>query len=523
MKVEYWIATAVLASLIMVPVLACAAPTAPMFQGSASDDVGMPAPAAEMAVAPLPPMATEDPGAPKPTPDAMFFENYGVNPSIDTEDDHLSTFALDVDTGSYTLARSYVSDELLPPKDAIRVEEFVNYFDYDYPFPEEGQAFAIHLEGSPSPFGETERYEMVRVGLQGYAIPPEERKDVALTFVIDVSGSMDREDRLTLAKRALTLLVEELRPTDSVAIVVYGADARAVLPPTSGAEKDRILNAVYSLNSEGSTNAAGGIQLGYAQADAAFNPEGINRVILLSDGVANVGETGPERILRTIEENAARGIYLTTVGFGLGNYNDVLMEQLADQGDGFYAYVDDIGEAKRLFVDNLSGTLQSIAKDAKVQVDFNPEVVARYRLLGYENRDIADEDFRDNTVDAGEIGAGHSVTALYEIKRHPDAEGKLATVFLRWEDPETAEVTEVSADLNSDELAEAFTETSPSFQLAVIVSEFAEVLRESYWAQENTLAGVAEEAQRIGRLYEGNEDVAEFVALVSEAAELPQE
>jgi Ca-activated chloride channel family protein len=453
----------------------------------------------------------------------MFFENYGVNPFIDTEDDTLSTFALDVDTGSYTVARRYIDDGLLPPKDAVRVEEFVNYFDYDYPIPDAEETFAIHLDGSPSPFGETERYEMVRVGLQGYDIPAEERKDVVLTFVIDVSGSMDREDRLTLAKRALTLLVEELRPTDSVAIVVYGSEARTVLSPTPGDQKNAILDAIYSLQSEGSTNAEAGLKLAYRQAEAAFNPEADNRVILLSDGVANVGETGPEAILRTIEEYAQRGVYLTTVGFGLGNYNDVLMEQLADQGDGFYAYVDTIDEAKRLFVHDLTGMLQTIAKDAKVQVDFNPEVVARYRLLGFENRAIADEQFRDDTVDAGEIGAGHSVTALYEIKRHADAEGRLATVYLRWQDPESDEVHEISADLDSADLAASFTEASPSFQLAVIVSEFAEVLRQSYWAQENTLAGVAEEAQRIGSLFEDDQDVADFVDLVQRSTEVPSE
>ena len=476
-----------------------------------------PLPSAGEAVA----FATVLPGTPVATPDAMFFENYGVNPFIDTEDDQLSTFAMDVDTGSYTVARRYVQDGMLPPKDAIRVEEFVNYFDYDYPLPDEGQTFAIHLEGAPSPFGETERYEMMRIGIQGYAVPPEERQDVTLTFVIDVSGSMDREDRLTLVKRALTLLVEELRPTDTVGIVVYGSDARSVLPPTRGDEKDRILSAIYRLNSEDATNAEAGLLLGFRQAEQAYNAETINRVILLSDGVANVGDTGPEAILRTIGEYATRGIYLSTVGFGLGNYNDTLMEQLANQGDGTYAYVDNIREARRIFVEDLSGTLQTIAKDAKVQVDFNPEVVARYRLLGFENRAIADDQFRDDSVDAGEIGAGHSVTALYEIKRHPDAEGLIATVYLRWQDPESDEVSEVSVELHSEQFAPAFTETSPSFQLATIVSEYAEVLRESYWAQENTLAGVQEEAERIGRLFEGNEDVDELVELVGKAAGLP--
>ena len=466
------------------------------------------------------PQATAQPGA---TPDAMFFENYGVNPFIDTEDDNLSTFAMDVDTGSYTVARRYIEDGFLPPDDAVRVEEYVNYFSYDYAVPDKDEAFAIHLDGAPSPFGETERYEMVRVGIQGYQIPADERKDAVLTFVIDVSGSMDREDRLTLVKRALTLLVEELRPTDSVAIVVYGDDARAVLPPTPASEKNTILDAIYALSPEGATNAEGGLLLAYRQAEAAFNAKANNRVILASDGVANIGETGPESILSTIEEYAQRDIYLTTVGFGMGNYNDVLMEQLADQGDGFYAYVDSINEARRLFVNNLTGTLETIAKDAKVQVDFNPEVVARYRLLGFENRAIADEDFRDDSVDAGEIGAGHSVTALYEIKRHPEAEGRMATVHLRWEDPESGEVSEISADLESTDLVESFDVADPGFQLAIVVSEFAEVLRESYWAQDSSLVGVLEEAERIGGLFEQNQEVGDFVELVRSSSTLPVE
>jgi Ca-activated chloride channel family protein len=262
--------------------------------------------------------------------------------------------------------------------------------------------------------------------------------------------------------------------------------------------------------------------MAYMQAAAAFNPEANNRVILLSDGVANVGETGPDAILKTIAENADRGIYLTTVGFGMGNYNDVLMEQLADRGDGFYAYVDTIDEARKLFVQNLTGALETIAKDAKVQVEFNPEVVARYRLLGFENRAIADEQFRDDTVDAGEIGAGHSVTALYEIKRHEDAAGRIATVYLRWQEPD-GEVREIAKELDSAQLAESFESADPMLQLAVIVSEYAEVLRKSYWAQENTLAAVLDEAERIGALLEENADVREFVDLVRRAAALPQE
>jgi Ca-activated chloride channel family protein len=471
--------------------------------------------AAERALAP-----GVEPMPPAEQPDAMFFEDYGVNPFIDTEDDHLSTFALDVDTGSYTIARRYVQDGNLPPEDAVRVEEFVNYFEAGYDYPPEGQAFAIHVDGAPFPYSETERYQMMRVGIQGYAIPPDERKDVSLTFVIDVSGSMDRESRLELVKRSLEMLVEQLRPSDSVGIVVYGSDARVVLEPTSGAEARTILDAIYRLHPEGSTNAEAGLRLGYERANVAFKPGGINRVILCSDGVANVGQTGPESIWDVISGYASEGITLTSMGFGMGNYNDVLMEQLADNGDGFYAYVDTLKEAERLFVHGLTGTLQAIAMDAKVQVDLDPEVVARYRLVGFENRAIADQDFRDDTVDAGEIGAGHSVTALYEVKLHPEAEGRIATVHLRWQDPDTAEVEELSQGFYTEDLAERFTDAAPRFQLAVLVAEYAEVLRGSYWAEGSTLAGVLEEAERIGELLPEDADVAEFVELVGRAARI---
>jgi Ca-activated chloride channel family protein len=461
--------------------------------------------------------ATLTPPNDQPYPD-VFFKNYGVNPFVDTEDDPLSTFALDVDTGSYTVARRYVTDGHLPPADAIRVEEFVNYFDQGYPLPPEGQAFDITLDGAPSPFGETERYQMVRIGIQGYAVPREARKDVSLTFVIDVSGSMEMENRLELVKQSLALLVEQLRPGDTLGIVVYGTTAHVVLQPTSGSDVATILAAIGNLRPEGSTNAEAGLTLGYQQAAAAFRPGTINRVILCSDGVANVGNTGPESIGQRIEEYARQGITLTTLGFGMGNYNDVLMEQLADGGDGFYAYVDTLREAGRILVDNLTSTLQVIALDAKVQVAFNPQVVARYRLVGFENRAIADESFRVDSVDAGEIGAGHSVTALYEIKLHPEASGPIATVYLRWRDPETNAVAELERALDSGALAPSFEEADPHFQLDVIVAEYAEILRESYWAQRSSLGGVLEVAGRIGAQFADDPDVTEFVELVRRSA-----
>ncbi len=472
--------------------------------------------------APNPPIS--NPNAPIPQsnrePYDMFFQNYGVNPSIDTEDDHLSTFAMDVDTGSYTIMRNYLSEGNLPPADSVRVEEYVNYFKQGYPNPPAHQAFGIYIDGAPSPFTQSERYQMLRVGVQGYQVPDDERKDAALTFVIDVSGSMDMDNRLGLVKRSLELLVEQLGPRDSVSVVVYGTEAHIVLEPTSGSDKGRILEAIYSLHPEGVTNAEAGIRLGYQMAMEAYNPEGINRVILCSDGVANVGVTGPEGILEEVRGYVDEGVTLTTVGFGMDNYNDVLMEQLADNGDGFYAYVDDMREARRLFIDQITGTLQTIAMDAKVQVDFNPEVVKRYRLVGFENRAIADDQFRDNTVDAGEIGAGHSVTALYEVKLYPEAYGNVATVFMRWQDPDTRQVVELSKDFSTSELERDFEYADPYFQRSVVVAEYAEILKKSYWAEGSSLAHVYHEAERISELLPPDEEMGEFMELIRRASHL---
>jgi Ca-activated chloride channel family protein len=450
----------------------------------------------------------------------MFFEDHGVNPSIDTEDDNLSTFALDVDTGSYTVMRKYLKDGNLPPSDSVRVEEYVNYFEQAYPYPPPHQAFGIYVDGGPSPFTETERYDMVRVGIQGYNVSDEERKDAALTFVIDVSGSMDMDNRLGLVKHSLEILVEQLHRHDTVSIVVYGSEARVVLEPTPGSAKGKILSAIYSLEPEGATNAEAGLRLGYGMAMEAFMTGGINRVILCSDGVANVGETGPDEILAEIDHYVDEGITLTTIGFGMDNYNDTLMEQLADNGDGFYAYVDDIDEARKLFIDEITGTLQTIAMNAKVQVDFNPEVVMRYRLVGFENRAVADDEFRDNNVDAGEIGAGHSVTALYEIKLYPEAYGRIATIFMRWEDPDTRQVVEISHDFATNQLAFDFREANPYFQRAVVVAEYAEILKQSYWAEDSSMDDVYDEARHIEKNLDDDIEMAEFVDLVREARRL---
>jgi len=457
--------------------------------------------------------------------DSMFFKNHGVNPFIATDEDALSTFAVDVDAASYTVARRYIELGHLPPADAVRVEEFVNFFPQDYPrFGNED--FRILIDGAPSPFGHG--YHLLRIGLKGREIEERNRKPAHLTFVIDVSGSMDREDRLELVKRALHLLVDQLRGGDRVGIVVYGTQGRVLLEPVAmgrGPGRSQILAAIDQLRPEGSTNAEEGLRLGYEMAQRAYRRGAINRIVLCSDGVANVGLTGPESILADVRTQAGRGIHLTTIGFGMGNYNDVLMEQLADRGDGNYYYVDEIDEAHRVFVENLTGTLQTIAKDAKVQVEFDSTRVLRYRLLGFENRDVADRDFRNDQVDAGEIGAGHEVTALYEVKLAPGVrQGTLATVRLRYAMPDqdksaTPRVREIERRFDVGALSRRFEDAAPRFRLDAAVAEFAEILRGSYWAKESKLTDVLSVARSAAR---GSRDDATngFISVVEKAAAL---
>lgn len=438
----------------------------------------------------LPPSATA-----VPQPRDTFFEDYGVNPYVITAVDNQSTFSLDVDTGSYAIARHTINEGLMPSPAAIRVEEFVNAFDQGYLSPPES-GFAVYADGAPSPF-HNDGTHFLRIGVQGYDVDEEFRPAAALTFVIDVSGSMSAENRLGLAKRSLELLVERMRADDTIAIVVYGTEARVVLNPTNGSDKPTILNAIYSLETEGSTNLEGGLLLGYELANLAYKPGGINRVILASDGVANVGATGPNSIVTQIRGFADSGIQLTTIGFGLGNFNDVMMEQLADQGDGTYAYIDTLDEAERLFVDELMSTLQTIALDAKIQVTFDPNVVAQYRLIGYENRAIADQDFRNDEIDAAEFGAGHTAVAIYAVQFVPGAQGRIATVNLRWQDPQTRRVNEISGVFGTEDLSASFETAASHFQLTVLASQFAELLRQSYWADDLTYSELRIWADRL--------------------------
>ena len=461
-------------------------------------------------------IATAPLATPAPTQSALpsntFFEDYGVNPYTLTTIDNLSTFSLDVDTGSYSIARSYLQDGHQPPADAVRVEEFVNAFDQGYAMPP-NTAFAVYADGAPSPF-HNDGTHFIRIGVQGQDIPESVRPSAALTFVIDVSGSMNQENRLGLVKRSLQLLVDQMRADDSISIVVYGSTARVVLPPTSGAYKDAILSTIYSLESEGSTNMEAGLLLGYDQANRAYIPNGINRVILASDGVANVGDTGPNSLAAKIRGYADAGIQLTTVGFGMGNYNDVMMEQLADQGDGHYAYIDTLREAEDLFITNLMSTLQTIALDAKIQVDFDPNVVQQYRLIGYENRAIADQDFRNDEIDAAEFGAGHSAAAIYAVQFVPGAQGRIATVNLRWQDPQSRAVTEISGTFTTNDLARTFDDAPMHHQLSVVVSQWAELLRNSYWTDSVSMNDLSIRANRLASQM-GDPTVSELASLIA--------
>lgn len=451
-------------------------------------------------------------------PAGTFFEDYGVNPFIDTIEDNLSTFAIDVDTAAYTVMRRYLNDGFLPPDSSVRVEEYVNYFDYGYALPDENSAFAIHVEGAPSPFGDGDDYQLVRVGVQGYDVADDARPDALLIFVIDVSGSMDAPNRLPLVKESLETLTNQLNPTDRIGIVTYGTTAKVVLEPTPVSARSAIIDAVNSVQIEGSTNAEAGLRVAYELADSFAIDGGINRLILCSDGVANVGGTTAESIL----DHAEQGVQLSTFGFGLGNYNDVFMEQLADQGNGTYAYVDTLAEAERIFADDLTATIFTIAQDAKIQVEFNNSVFSQYRLLGYENRAIADDEFRDDTVDAGEIGAGHSVTALYEVRVIDGAPTNQAalTVRVRYTNPDSLEVTEIAQSTALRDFAGSFETASASFQLASVVAEYAEILRNSYWAQDSDMETLARHAQRMTELFAGDFDVQEFAGLVAQAASL---
>jgi Ca-activated chloride channel family protein len=442
----------------------------------------------------------------------------GANPFENPSRDPFSTFAMDVDTASYAVARRYIDDGNLPDRDSVRLEEYVNAFDYGYAAPA-SDAFAIYVDGAPSPFVSS-RSLLLRVGIKARAVPEQFRPPAALTFVIDSSGSMADGARLETVKRSLGLLVSRLRPDDTIAIVAFDDQAWVVLQPSSAAEPQPILDAINSLRPGGSTNAQAGLELGFDLA-TRMNRSGISdRVIIASDGVANVGLTDPDSMLARIDGAVESGIDLISIGVGMGNFNDALLEQLADRGNGFYAYINDQTEADRVFGSQLTGTLDTVARDARVQVEFNPSAVASYRLLGYENRSMPDQDFSNPAADAGEVGAAHSVTALYEIQPTWSSDPTLGQVTLHWIDPETGARQAAVADITTGAFARDFYSASPSFRLAATVGAFAELLRQSPYAVGYTLADVAREAAGVLGSFDGNSDVAQFVRLAQSAASM---
>ncbi|HED64336.1 MAG TPA: VWA domain-containing protein, partial [Planctomycetes bacterium] len=412
------------------------------------------------------------------------YDHIPENDFLTVESAPLSTFSIDVDTASYANVRRYLRSGHLPPADAVRIEELLNYFSYDDPAPTGEVPFSVTTEVGRAPWNE--EHLLLRVGLKGRSITDLPDRPRNLTFLIDVSGSMETADKLPLLKRAMRLLVDQLGPRDRVAIVVYAGSSGLVLPSTACSEKAAILESLDRLEAGGSTAGAAGIQLAYRVAREHYADGGINRVILATDGDFNVGVSDEGSLVRLIEKERADGISLSVLGFGTGNLQDSKMEQLADHGNGNYAYIDSLREAQKVLVHELGGTLETIAKDVKIQVEFNPAEVAGYRLIGYENRVLAAEDFNDDTKDAGEIGAGHSVTALYELvpagmsvgrpgvdplkyqqasepeEGFPSAfHGELLTVKLRYKDPQgtkskklefPVEATDASFDDASEDL-----------------------------------------------------------------------
>ena len=453
------------------------------------------------------------------------FEDYGVNPFVDTYEDDLSTFALDVDTASYVVTRNYLEGGQLPPMEAVRVEEFVNYFDGGYqPLIDE---FNITLEAAPSPFSDPDRV-MLRVGVQA----PEVLSDLVIpesvVLVIDRSGSMgetagpaDRPmERMTLVHEAVELLVSGLPGRTRVGVVAYNDRSTTILDPTRvSGNADWIIDEIRSrVQPGGSTNAEAGLVRGFDMALREADEGRAVLVILLSDGVANVGATRTDDLLEQIGERGDIG--LTTIGVGLGPFNDELMEQLANKADGTYHYIDTVDEAHRIFVENLTSLLASVARDAKIQVEFDRDKVISYRLLGFENRAIADEDFRDDTRDAGEVGAGQSSTALYELtldRGWDRSSGPIATATLRYQRPASERITETWASLHADDVESSFRDAGAHFRLAVVAAEFAEVLRESPFVEDRSMEELSDQAERVADDLRRDDDAEELAGLIDTA------
>ena len=438
---------------------------------------------------------------PQPS-DRDRFEDVDPNPVIAVADEAVSTFSIDVDTASYAVVRNYLRDGRLPPSDAVRIEEMINYFDYDYALPEAGEPFATHVAVTPNPWNPDT--QLLHIGLQGYEIIPEERPRANLVFLIDVSGSMTAPDKLPLAIEAMRMLVDELDDEDTVSIAVYAGAAGAVLEPTEARHADRIHAALDRLRAGGSTAGGAGLSLAYNMAERNFDPEAVNRVMLLTDGDFNVGVTSDERLEDFVARKRESGIYLSVMGFGRGNYNDQMMQAIAQAGNGVAGYIDSREEARRMLVEEASSSLFPIAEDVKIQIEFNPARVSEYRLIGYETRLLDEADFNNDAVDAGEVGSGHSVTAIYEIaapgsagallepsryQPQPDVAEDLNSEYaflrLRYKPPGEEDSLLMERAITQDDWVASFEAASAPVRFSTQIAGFAQILRgDPYLADE---------------------------------------
>lgn len=428
------------------------------------------------------------------------YEDFETNPVLRVADEPVSTFSVDVDTASYSVMRQFLNMGVLPPVDAVRVEELINYFDYTYPVPEDRDPpFSTNVTLTPSPWSDSNM--LMQIGVQGYEIPIDERPPINMTLLVDVSGSMSSSNKLPLAKRALAMLIDQMNEEDTISIVVYAGAAGTVLEPTPGNEHATILAALEQMRAGGSTAGGEGLRLAYSLAEQNFDEDAVNRVMLLTDGDFNVGITQDERLEDFVARKRDTGIYLSVMGFGAGNYTDQMMQTIAQAGNGMAAYVDTLNEARRLLVDDLVGSIFTIAEDVKVQVEFNPARISEYRLIGYETRMLNEADFNNDQVDAGEIGAGHEVTAIYEVtpvgeqglmneRRYgetqdaPEASDEWAFVQLRYKPPQEDESILVQVPV-TDDLIFAEIEDAPIYtRFATAVAGFGQMLRNDPYLSE---------------------------------------
>jgi len=492
---------------------------------------------AEARIAPLaPPPALADRTF-RPSFNTEAYDRITDNPFIRVSQDPLATFSIDVDTASYANVRRFITQNQLPPKDAVRIEEMINYFSYDYPQPTGQHPILAQMEVASAPW--SPQHRLVRIGIKGKDLNLNRRPSSNLVFLIDVSGSMEPPEKLPLLKNAMKMLVQNLNENDRVSLVVYAGASGMVLPPTSGDRKQVILRALDNLEAGGATNGASGIQLAYNLATANYIRGGTNRVILATDGDFNVGVTSQGELIRLIEEKAKSGVFLSVLGFGLGNLKDSTLEKLADSGNGNYAYIDTLNEARKVLVEQMGGTLVTIAKDVKIQIEFNPAQVNAYRLIGYENRVLRNEDFNNDLKDAGDMGAGHTVTALFEVVPTgvdiavPDVDPlkyqtppaavrsssrrETLTLKIRYKNPEESESKLMEVPLVDS--GKSFTSASTDYRFAASVAEFGMILRDSPYKGNASIGAVLDMAEE-SKGQDRNGYREEFIGLVNRVRSL---